>query len=160
MLSRFVIAFLPRNKLLLISWWQSPSTVILKPKKIKSVTSPNCPPSISYEVTGPDTLILVFWMLSFKPVFSLFSFTFFKRLFGSFSLFAISAVSAYMRLLIVLEVLILSCNSSSSTFYMMYSVYKSNKQYTALSYSFAKFEPVSCSMPRSNCHFLTCIQVS
>ena len=64
-----------------------------------------------------------------------------------------------MRLLIVLAILILSCDSSSPGFYMIYSVYKLNKQYTALSYSFAKFEPVSCSMSRSNCCFLTCMQV-
>ena len=68
MLSRFVIAFLPRSKHLLISWLQLPSAVILEPKKIKSAT---VSPSISHEVMGPDAIILVFWMLSFKPTFSL-----------------------------------------------------------------------------------------
>ena len=60
MLSRFVTAFLPRSKCLLISWLQSPSAVILEPKKIKSVTVSTFSPSICYEVMGLDTLILVF----------------------------------------------------------------------------------------------------
>ena len=57
MLSRLVITFLPRSKCLLISWLQSPSTVILEPKKIKSVT---VSPSICYDVMGPDAMVLVF----------------------------------------------------------------------------------------------------
>ena len=60
MLSRLVIAFLPRNKCLLISWLQSPSMVILEPKKIKSVTVSIASPSICHEVMGPDAMILVF----------------------------------------------------------------------------------------------------
>ena len=59
-LSRFVIAFLPRNKHLLISWLQSPSTVILEPRKIKSVTVSTVSPSICHEVMGSDAMILVF----------------------------------------------------------------------------------------------------
>ena len=81
---RFVIAFLPRSKRLLISWLQSPSAVILEPKKIKSVT---VSPSICHEVMGPDAMILVFWMLSFKPAISFSSFTFIKRVFSSSSLY-------------------------------------------------------------------------
>ena len=69
-LSRLVITFLPRSKLLLISWLQSPSAVILEPQKIKSDTVSTVSPSVSHEVTGPDAMILVFWMLSFKPTFS------------------------------------------------------------------------------------------
>ena len=69
MLSRFVIAFLPRSKRLLTSWLQSPSAVILEPQKIKSVTVSTVSPSICPEVMGPDAMILVFWMLSFKPTF-------------------------------------------------------------------------------------------
>ena len=69
MLSRLVIAFLPRSKRLLISWLQSPSAVILEPKKIKSVT---VSPSICHEVMGRDAMILVFLILSFKPAFSLY----------------------------------------------------------------------------------------
>ena len=60
MLSRFVIAFLPRSKHLLISWLHSPSAVTLKPKKIKYVSVPIVSPSICHEVTGPDAMILVF----------------------------------------------------------------------------------------------------
>ena len=80
MLSRLIITFPPRSKRLLISWLQSPSAVILESKKIKSAT---VSPSICHEVMGPDAMILVYWMLSFKPIFSLSSFTFIKRLFSS-----------------------------------------------------------------------------
>jgi len=60
MLPRLVITFLPRSKHLLIPWLQSPSTVILVPKKIKSVTLSIASPSICHEVMGPDAMILVF----------------------------------------------------------------------------------------------------
>ena len=83
MLSRLVIVFLPRGKHLLISWLKSPSAVILKPKKIKSVTVSIASPSTCHEVTGPDAVSLAFWMLSFNQTFSLSSFTFIKRLFSS-----------------------------------------------------------------------------
>ena len=70
MLSRLVIAFLPRRKCLFISWLQSPSAVILETKKIKSLTvSIFVSPSICYEVMGLDAMVLVFWMLSFKTTF-------------------------------------------------------------------------------------------
>ena len=59
LLSRFVIAFLPRSKHLLISWLQSPSVVILEPKKIKSLTVSIVSPSICHEVMGLDAMILV-----------------------------------------------------------------------------------------------------
>jgi len=96
MLSRLVIAFLPRSKHLLISWLQSPSAVILETKRIKSITVSIVSPSICHEVMGMDTKSLVFWMLSFKPAFSLFSFI--KRLFSSSLLSAIRVVSsAYVR---------------------------------------------------------------
>ena len=78
MLSRLVITFLPRSKHLLISWLQSPSAVILETQKIKSDTVSTVSPSISHEVMGPDAVILVFWVLSIKPTFSLSSFTFIK----------------------------------------------------------------------------------
>ena len=64
MLSRFVIAFIPRSKCLLISWLQLPSTVILELKKIKSVTVSIVSPSTCHEVMGLDAMILVFWMFS------------------------------------------------------------------------------------------------
>ena len=99
-LSRLVITFLLRSKRLLISWLQSPSAVIWEPRKIKSAT---VSPSICHEVMGLDTMILVFWMLHFKPTFSLSSFTFIKRLFSFSSLSAIMVVSlAYLRLLMFL----------------------------------------------------------
>ena len=60
MLSGFVIAFLPKRKHLLISWLQSPSAVILEPKKIKSVTVSIVSPSICHEVMGPDAMIFVY----------------------------------------------------------------------------------------------------
>ena len=69
MLSRLVIAFLPRSKHLLISWLQSPSAVIWEPPKIKSATVSTVSPFICHEVMGPDAMILVFRMLSFKPTF-------------------------------------------------------------------------------------------
>ena len=68
-LFRFVIAFLPRSKDLLILGLQSLSTVILEPKKIKSITVFTFSPYICHEVMVPDAMILVFWMLSFKPAF-------------------------------------------------------------------------------------------
>ena len=60
MLSRFVIAFLPRSKCVLISWQQSPSAVILEPPKIKSDTVATVSPSVSHEVMGTDAMILSF----------------------------------------------------------------------------------------------------
>ena len=130
MLSRLVITFLPRSKHLLISWLQSPSAVSLEPRKIKSATVSTVSPSICHEVMGPDAMIFVFWMLSFKPTFSLSTFTCIKRLFSSYSLSAIRVVSsAYLRLLILLlAILIPVCASSSPVLLMMYSAYKLNKQ--------------------------------
>ena len=130
MLSRLVITFLPRSKHLLISWLQSRSAVILEPKKIKSDTVSTVSPSICREVTWQDAMILVFWMLSFKPAFPLSSSTLIKRLF-SFSLpSAITVVSsAYLWLLIFLPAILVPASASSSrAFHMMYSVYKLNKQ--------------------------------
>ena len=128
MLCRFVIPFLPRNKHLLISWLQSSSAVILEPKKIVFHYF-HFFPSICHEVIGPDAMIFIFWMLSFKPTFSLFSFTFIKRLFNSSLLSAIRVVSsAYLRLLIfLLAILIPACASSSPAFRRIYCAYKLNK---------------------------------
>ena len=129
-LSKLVITFLPRSKRLFIWWLQSPSTVILEPPKMKSVTLSIVSPFICHEVMGPDAMILVFWKLSFKPTFSLSSLTFIKRLFRSSSLSAIRVVSsAYLKLFIFfLAILIPDCASSSPAFLMMYSAYKLNKQ--------------------------------
>ena len=73
MLSRLVITFLPRSKCLLISWLLSPSAVILEPQKIKSDTVSTVSPSTTHGVMGPDAMIFAFWMLSFKPTFSLYT---------------------------------------------------------------------------------------
>ena len=104
MLSRLITAFLPRNKHLWISWLQLPSAVILEPKgEKKSVTVSIVSPSICHEVMGQDAMILVFWMLSFKPKFSLSFFTFINSLFSSSLLSAIRVVSSeHLRLLIFL----------------------------------------------------------
>ena len=122
MLSRLIINFLPRSKSLLISWLESPSVVILEPRKIKSDT---VSPSISHEVMGPDAMIFVFWMLSFKPTFTLY-FQFhqeaFEFLFITFMDVRLSAIrvvsSAYLKLLIfLLAILIPACASSSPAQY-------------------------------------------
>ena len=130
MLSRFVIVFLPRSKCLLISWLQSPFMMILEPKKIKSITASMFSPSICHEVTEPDAMILVFWILSFKPAFWLFTFTLIKRLFSSLLISAFRMVSSeYLRLLtFLLAILIPACDSSSLALCTMYSVCKLNKQ--------------------------------
>ena len=128
-LSRFTVAFFSRSKHLLISWLQSPSAVIWKPKKIKTVNVSSVSPSVCYEVMGPDAMILVFWMLSFKPNFSLSSFTFIKRLFSFSLLSAIRLVSsAYLRWLIIFPTILIPVYASSSPkFLMMYSAYKLKK---------------------------------
>ena len=127
MLFRLVIACLPRSKCLLISWLQSPSAVILEPKKIKSLTVSIVSPSICHEVMEPDAISL-FFECCFKTTFSLSSFI--KRLFCSSSLLAIRVMSsAYMRLLIfLLAILIPAYTTASPEFCMVYSAYKLNKQ--------------------------------
>ena len=127
MLSGLVITFLPRSKRLLISWLQSPSAVILEPPQNKVW---HCFHIYFPWSDGTGCHDLSFWMLSFKPTFSLSTFTFIKRLFSSSSLSAIRVVSSvYLRLLIFLPaILIPACVSSSQAFLMMYSAYKLNKQ--------------------------------
>ena len=71
MLSRFVMDFLPRSKSLLVSWLQSPSTVILEPKKIKSVTLSTFSLSTYHDVMGLDAMILVLWTLFYANFFTL-----------------------------------------------------------------------------------------
>ena len=89
MLSRFVTAFLPRSKSYLISWLQSLSSVILEPMKIKSANDFSFLPCICQEMMGLGCTIFVFWMLSYKPAFSLSSFIFIKRLFSFSSLLSL-----------------------------------------------------------------------
>ena len=123
------------------------AAAVLEPRKIKSVTASTFSPSIYHELMGPHAMIFFFWILSFKPAFSLSSFTLINRVFNA-SLSAIRVVSpAYLRLLIFLqEILILACASSSPTFYMMYPA---GWQYTALTYPFPDLEPGCGSMSGS-----------
>ena len=123
MLSRFIIAFLPRSRRLLISWLQSPTVVILESKKMKSHCF-RCFPFYLPWSDGSGCHDLSF----FKPAFSLSCFTLIKRLFSFSSLSAIRVVSsAYVRLLIfLLAVLILAYASSTPAFCMMHSTYKLN----------------------------------
>ena len=130
MLSRLIITFLPRSKCLLISWLQSPSAVIVEPKKMKCDIVSTFSPHICHEVMEAETMMFIFFVLSFKPALSLSSFTFIKKLFSSPSLSAVRVVSStYLRLLIFFPaVLIPACDSSSPAFCMMYSANKLSKQ--------------------------------
>ena len=124
MLSRFVISFLPRSKLLLISWLQSLSAVILEPKKLKSVTVSIVCPSVCHEVMGPDAMILIFGMLSLNQ---LFHSPFSSR--GSSVPVHFCHNGACLRLLIFLPaILIPACAASSLALLMMYSADELNKQ--------------------------------
>ena len=126
MLSRLVKTVLPRIKCLLISRLQSPPAVILESPKINYITVSLFPHLFAMKWWDQ---ILVFWMLSFKPNFSLSSFTFIKRFFSSLLSAIRMMSSAYLRLLIFLPaILIQACTLSSPTFLMMYSAYKINKQ--------------------------------
>jgi len=164
-LSRLVMAFLLRSKCLLIPWLQSLSTMIMEPKKREPVTFAIVSQSICHEVMGPDAMIFVFWMLNFKPAFSLSSFTFIKRLFSSSSRSAIR-----VGIICISEIVDISpCNLDSSLCFSQPSVAHNvlciqvkqvGWQYTALTYSFPDLEPVCCFMSCSNCCFLTCIQIS
>ena len=125
MLSRFVIAFLLRSKCLLVSWVQSPSNVTLEPKKIKSCHCFHCYILYLPEVMGLDAMILDNWMLSFKPAFSLSSFTFIKRL----CFLPLGWWHLHIWLLVFLPaILIPACPSSNLAFRMTHSAYKLNKQ--------------------------------
>ena len=130
MLSRLVITFLLRSKHLLISWLQSKCAGILEPKKIKSVMVSVVFPSICHEVMGLDAMILLFSVLSFKPIFhSPVSLSSRGSLFLLHFLLVSLVSSAYLRLLIfLLAILIPACALPSLTFCMMYSSYKLNKQ--------------------------------
>ena len=138
-LSRFVIAFLPRSKRLLISWLQSPSAVILEPPKIKSVTVSIVSPSICYDVMGPDTMILVlflfcfvlfFFNADFQPTFSLFLFNLWRGSLVCLHFLPLEwyYLSAYLSWIFLSAMLIPAWNSSSLAFFLMCTAWKSNKQ--------------------------------
>ena len=152
MLSRLVVGFIPRSKHLQWFWSQ----------KNKSVTVSILSLPICREVTGPDAVILVFGILSFKPTISLSSFNFIKRLFSSSSLSAIKLVSsAYLRLLIFLPAILIPASASSSpAFHLMYSAYKiSRVTIYSLDIFLSWLESVCCSTSSFNCCFLTWIQI-
>ena len=126
MLSIFIIYLLPRTQqvaeIIVLSNFGAPQNKICQLFHFSL--------SICHEIMWQDAMILVFWMLSFKPDFLLSSFTLIKRLFSSSSHSAIRVVSpAYLRLFIFLPgALIPACESSSLTFSMIYSAYKLSKQ--------------------------------
>ena len=129
MLSRLVIAFLPKSRHLLISWRQSPSAVILELPKIKSDTVSTVSPSICHEVMGPDAMILVFecWVLS-----QLFHSPLSPSSRGFEFLFTFCHKGGVICISEVIDIspgnLDAACASSSPAFLMMYSAYKLNKQ--------------------------------
>ena len=118
--SRFVIAFLPRSKCLLISWLQSPSAMILEPRKIKSITLSTFPPSICHEVMTPDAMFLVFWLLNFKLAFTLLPSSrgsLVPLCFLPLGWYLI--VTAWLRLLVFLPTILISAGDSSSPAFCM-----------------------------------------
>ena len=120
-------------------------------------------PSIYQEVMGPDAMIFILWMLSFKPAFSLSFFTCIKKFFSFSSFSAISVVSsAYLSLLIFLLAILIAYASSSLVFCRMYSTWKLNKQSDNIKLWHTPFPNWNKSifMLGSNCCFLTCIQTS
>ena len=129
MLSRFVIAFLPKSKCLLILWMQLLSTVILEPPKIKSFTAFTFS-SICHEVMGSDVMILVFLMLSYKSTFLFFSFTLIKSLFSfsSFSAIEVILLHIWGCWYFSWQFWFQLVSHPTMAFHMIYSAYKLNKQ--------------------------------
>ena len=129
MLPRFVIAFLPRSKRLLISWLQSPSTVIFRAQENKICHCFHFCPSYLLWSDGTRCHDLSFFNIEFQASFSLSSFTFIKKHFSSSSFSATGVVSsAYLGLLIFLQQSWFQLVFHLATFHMMCSVYKLNKQ--------------------------------
>ena len=129
MLFRFVTAFLPRSKHLLISRLQSPASVTFGAQENKVCHCFYFSPSICHKVIGLNAMIFIFWMLSLKPAFLPSSFTFINRLFNPSSLSAIRVAWSYLKLLIFLPAILIPASASSSTaFHMIYSAYNLNMQ--------------------------------
>ena len=128
MLPRFVIAFLPRSRCLLISWLRSPAAVILEPKKIKSVTVSIVSPSICHEVMGPDAMIIIFecWILT-QLFHSLLSHSSRGSLVPLYFL-PLQWYHLHIWLIFLPAILIPACASSCPAFLMMSSAEKLNKQ--------------------------------
>ena len=150
MLSRLVITVLPRSKCLLISWLQSPSAVILEPRKNKVWHCFHCFLIYLPWSDGTGYHDLSFLNVGFQPAFSLSSFTLIKSPFSSSLLSAIRVVSsAYLKLLIfLLAILIPACALSSPAFHMMYSANKVNKQSDNIQPSLTPFPILNQSVVR------------
>ena len=133
MLSRLAITFLPRSKHLLISWLQSPSVVILEPKRIKSLIVSIVSPSICHEVMGPDAMIFIFWMLSFKSTFSTLLFHFHQE--ALWFLFTFCHKSGVICISEVIAILIVACASSHSLAYEITQSVTNYSIFQGLSYS-------------------------
>ena len=105
----------------------------------------HCFPIYFHEVMGPDAVVLVFWMLSFKPTFSISSFTFIKRLFNSYLHFTRRVLSSvYLMLLIFIPVFFIPAWSTfSQAFLMIYSAYTLNNQGDSIQPWGTSF-PISC----------------
>ena len=128
--------------------------------KIMCVTVSIVFPSIGHEMMGLNVMILVFWMLCFKPAFKLSSFTF-KRFFSSSLLSVIRVVSsAYLRLLIFLPAVLIPACASSSQHFAWCPLLRSLISYWPLTYSFPDLEPVCCSMSSFSCCLLTYTHIS
>ena len=160
-LSRLLIVFLPRSKRLN---FMAAVTICsgFGAQENKVCHCFHCFPIYLPWMDGTGSHDLNFWMLSFKPCFSLSSFNFIKRLFSYSSLSDIRVVSsAYLRLLIfLLAILIPTCEPFSPAFHMMYSAYKLNKQGDNTQLWHTPFPILNQFMSASNCCFLTPIQVS
>ena len=159
-LSRFVIAFIPKSKRLLISWLQSPFTVLLEPKKIVWHCFYFFPSSIFHELMVPDAVILVFWMLSFKPACSLSFFTFIRG-----TLFPLHFLPLgwchlhtwgcwYFSLKSWFQFVIHPAQHFS--WRVLHRSQISRVTIYSMTYPFPNFEPVHCSISSSICCFLTC----
>jgi len=139
--------------------------VILEPKKIKSVTVSMVSPYICHEVMGPDAVIFVFWMLSFKPSFQLQLFHFHQEVLQFIFVFCHKGGVIYIS-----EVIDISPSNLDSSLcfiqpgilhvVLCMEVKSAGWQYTAFMYSFPNFKPVHCSMFNSNYCLLICIQIS
>ena len=137
-----------QGTIIVISRLQSPPTVVMMPKKIKSIPVSIVCPFMHHKVMGPDAMIVIFWMLNFKRTLSLSTFNFIKRLFVSL-LSAVRVVSsAYRRLLIFLPAILIQLHPTWH-FCMMQSAYvkQAGLHYKALMQSFPNLNQLMFYVP-------------
>ena len=158
-LSRFVIAILPRSKCHLISWLQSLPTLILEPNKW-NLTVSTFFLSICHEVIGTDAIILVFWMLSFKPTFSLSTFTSSRGSLAPLHFLPLQWYNLHTWGCYVSRQSLFQLVIHPAQHFVWFILHKVGWRYTAWMYSFLNLEPVCCSISSSIYCFLSCIQVS